>query len=607
MRFLRTNTAIRLTVGPFFDKGDGVTPETAITVTNEKLTFVVDDANVPTLVLDTAPTASGGNNDMVHITGDDAGFYDLELTAANTNYLGRAMLSLTDASVHCPVFHEFMIIPAMIYDSLILGSDRLDTNVTHIADTAQTARDIGASVLLSSGTGTGQLDFTSGVVKSNVTQYGGSNGTFASGRPEVNTSHVGGSAVDQASGILNVNVKQISTDATAADNAEAFFDGTGYAGTGNTIPTVTTVNGLANNVITAASLAADAGAEIADAVWDEAQSGHTTAGTFGKYLDDEITDVLHPTVSGRTLDVTTTGEAGIDWANIGGPTTTVNLSGTTVKTATDVETDTQDIQGRLPAALVSGRIDASVGAMAANVLTASAIASDAITAAKIATNAIDADALAADAVTEIQSGLSTSSAVANVQTDVDDIQSRLPAALSGDGFIKADLKSIDDELTNGNNATLHLKQLHISNSAGVGAVIASDTAAGLSLTGGSGSGDYGLSINGDWGVGINANDGDGVYMQGSPGNKSINAPQDIAVSDGNLTLAAIRDSVWSKVIETGYTAIQTLRLILSSTAAKLSGAATTTVVIRDINDTKNRITATVDSDGNRTNITTDVS
>lgn len=70
---------------------------------------------------------------------------------------------------------------------------------------------------------------------------------------------------------------------------------------------------------------------------------------------------LVPTVAGRTLDVTATGEAGIDWANIGGPTTAVNLSGTTVKTATDVETDTQDIQGRLPAALgANGNIKADV-------------------------------------------------------------------------------------------------------------------------------------------------------------------------------------------------------------------------------------------------------
>jgi uncharacterized LabA/DUF88 family protein len=47
---------------------------------------------------------------------------------------------------------------------------------------------------------------------------------------------------------------------------------------------------------------------------------------------------LQPTTWGRTLDVSSGGEAGVDWNNIGSPTTTQNLSGTTVKTATDVET-----------------------------------------------------------------------------------------------------------------------------------------------------------------------------------------------------------------------------------------------------------------------------
>lgn len=75
---------------------------------------------------------------------------------------------------------------------------------------------------------------------------------------------------------------------------------------------------------------------------------------------------LLPTTAGRTLDVSAGGEAGIDWANVGSPTTTVNLSGTTVKTATDVETDTADIQTRLPAALVGGRIDANVGAISSD-------------------------------------------------------------------------------------------------------------------------------------------------------------------------------------------------------------------------------------------------
>jgi hypothetical protein len=70
-----------------------------------------------------------------------------------------------------------------------------------------------------------------------------------------------------------------------------------------------------------------------------------------------------------------------------------------------IQSDTNDIQTRLPAALVSGRIDASVGAMAANVLTATAINADAITAAKIANGAIDAATFAADVDAEILSYL----------------------------------------------------------------------------------------------------------------------------------------------------------------------------------------------------------
>lgn len=44
---------------------------------------------------------------------------------------------------------------------------------------------------------------------------------------------------------------------------------------------------------------------------------------------------LRPTVAGRTLDVSAGGEAGVDWANIGSPTTSQNLSGTTVATVTN--------------------------------------------------------------------------------------------------------------------------------------------------------------------------------------------------------------------------------------------------------------------------------
>lgn len=60
-------------------------------------------------------------------------------------------------------------------------------------------------------------------------------------------------------------------------------------------------------------------------------------------------------------------------------------------------------------------------------------------------------------------------------------------------------------------------------------------------------------------------------------------------------------------IEAGYTLRQVMRLIAAAVAGELGGAATTTITIRNITDTKARITATVDSDGNRTAVAYDVS
>ncbi len=59
-------------------------------------------------------------------------------------------------------------------------------------------------------------------------------------------------------------------------------------------------------------------------------------------------------------------------------------------------------------------------------------------------------------------------------------------------------------------------------------------------------------------------------------------------------------------VETALTLREALRLIVAASAGKISGGATTTVTIRNIGDTKNRIVATVDADGNRSAITTDL-
>jgi len=56
-------------------------------------------------------------------------------------------------------------------------------------------------------------------------------------------------------------------------------------------------------------------------------------------------------------------------------------------------------------------------------------------------------------------------------------------------------------------------------------------------------------------------------------------------------------------VETGLTMRQALRASTASLFGKLSGAATTTVAIRNIGDSLDRITATVDADGNRSAVT----
>jgi hypothetical protein len=58
-------------------------------------------------------------------------------------------------------------------------------------------------------------------------------------------------------------------------------------------------------------------------------------------------------------------------------------------------------------------------------------------------------------------------------------------------------------------------------------------------------------------------------------------------------------------IEAGMTLRQGLRLILSAAAGKTNGMATATNHLRDTSDAKNRITATTDTDGNRTAVTYD--
>lgn len=91
--------------------------------------------------------------------------------------------------------------------------------------------------------------------------------------------------------------------------------------------------------------------------------------------------------------------------------------------------------------------------------------------------------------------------------------------------------------------------------------------------------------------------------------KTDNLPASPAATSDIPTADANADALLDRAagVETGLTVRQAMRLMAAALFGKASGLDTTTAVYRDTNDSKNRISATVDSDGNRTDVTLDAS
>lgn len=79
------------------------------------------------------------------------------------------------------------------------------------------------------------------------------------------------------------------------------------------------------------------------------------------------------------------------------------------------------------------------------------------------------------------------------------------------------------------------------------------------------------------------------------------------VVDETLGTTRIAAVVWGSVVDGTITAEQSLRLMNAILGGKVSGAGSGTETFRDPDDTKNRVVATVDTSGNRTAITKDLS
>lgn len=131
-KWIEQSTTITVQLGPALDATDGVTEETALS---------------PTVELSKNGAVFAARNSATAITHDANGWYRVELNATDTNTLGRLIAKFDDSATHLPVWHEFMVVPTNVFDSLF-GADALQVHVTEFT----------AGVIDAAAIGTGAID-----------------------------------------------------------------------------------------------------------------------------------------------------------------------------------------------------------------------------------------------------------------------------------------------------------------------------------------------------------------------------------------------------------------------------------------------------------------
>jgi hypothetical protein len=208
---------------------------------------------------------------------------------------------------------ECCVLAANVFDSLVGNTDKLDVNTAEIAgsNVSTSTAQIGVNVVNAAGTAWGSGAITSGVFASGaitataiaadaigaselatdaVTEIAA--GVWNSARATYTAAGSFGQGVASVQGNVTGSVASVTAGVTVTTNN----DKTGYSLT-QTFPTnfsslAITAGGAVtvgtNNDKTGYSLTVTppTSADIADAVWDEALSGHTTAGSAGKALAD---------------------------------------------------------------------------------------------------------------------------------------------------------------------------------------------------------------------------------------------------------------------------------------------------------------------------------
>ena len=256
--FLRQSTAVDVLLGPFLDEDDGKTAETGLTISASDVRLSKNGQNM------------AAKNDATACVHDEAGNYNCELDATDTNTVGQLTISV-DESGALPVRLDYHVVEEAVYDAMYGGSAagplQSTTAARKLDVTATGAAGIDWGNIENQGT-TVDLSATDinlcDTVTNTGTVTGNVNGSVASVTGAVGsvTGNVGGNvtgSVGSVTGNVGGNVAGSVDSVTDPVTVGTNIDKSGYSlaadQSGVTIGTVTDVtNGvdLADDAITSA-------------------------------------------------------------------------------------------------------------------------------------------------------------------------------------------------------------------------------------------------------------------------------------------------------------------------------------------------------------------
>ncbi len=133
MRFLKQSTSSTLLLGPFLDETDGKTAETALTISQADV-----------LLWKEGGTTLAQKNESTTCTHRSNGYYTCPIDTTDTNTLGTLVVTVAESGA-LPVRQDYLVVPANVYDSLVLGTDLLQGDVQEINGNTTAADNLAVS------------------------------------------------------------------------------------------------------------------------------------------------------------------------------------------------------------------------------------------------------------------------------------------------------------------------------------------------------------------------------------------------------------------------------------------------------------------------------